>query len=48
LVQELTEKVEGLEVSPYSVVNTSGKEIDYDKLIKVFGCFKITPELIER
>ena len=39
---------EGVEINPYGVVNTSGKEIDYEKLIKFFGCQKISPELIAR
>jgi len=39
---------EGVEVNPYGVTNTSGKEIDYDKLIKYFGCQKINEDLIKR
>lgn len=38
----------GFKVNPYEVSNTTGKEIDYDKLIKVFGCSKITKELVEK
>jgi len=29
------------------MVNKTGKEIDYDKLIKKFGCSEISNELIE-
>jgi hypothetical protein len=40
--------MEGVEVNPYGVTNTSGKEIDYDKLIKYFGCQKIGADIIGR
>lgn len=45
-VQTLVE--EDLVIDPYSIVNKSGQEIDYDILIKKFGCSPITPELLER
>lgn len=41
-------EVDGFEVTPYGVFNTSGKEIDYDKLITSFGCSKIAPEMIAK
>lgn len=31
-------KNDELVVDPYNIVNTSGKEIDYNKLIDKFGC----------
>ena len=45
---EQVESQDGVEINPYGVVNNSGKEIDYEKLIKFFGCQKISPELIAR
>jgi len=35
-------------VNAFEVVSVSEKGVDYDKLIKRFGCSKITPELIEK
>jgi hypothetical protein len=35
-------------VTPYDIINNTGKEIDYNKLIVKFGCFNITPPLLER
>jgi tryptophanyl-tRNA synthetase len=40
--------LEELIVDPYNIVNTSGKEIDYDKLINQFGCQKITKEQLDK
>jgi tryptophanyl-tRNA synthetase len=37
-----------VEVNPYEVRNDTGKEIDYDKLIKLFGCEHIEPAMIEK
>ena len=31
-------KNDDLIVDPYQIINTTGKEIDYDKLINQFGC----------
>lgn len=43
------QKDEGkVKVMPYDVENTTGKAIDYDKLIKDFGCSEIGPELITK
>jgi len=35
-------------VNPWTVCGKADTGIDYDKLIKRFGCEKITPELVER
>jgi len=35
-------------VTPWNVVSASETGIDYDKLIKRFGCEAMTPELVER
>lgn len=35
-------------INPNHFSNDTGKEVDYDHLIKQFGCQKLTPELIER
>jgi hypothetical protein len=35
-------------VDPYNIINTTGKEIDYDKLINQFGCQKITKEQLDK
>jgi len=35
-------------VDPYSGINTSGKAIDYTKLIEKFGCTAINPEHLQR
>jgi len=35
-------------VTPWEVVGNADTGVDYDKLIKRFGCEKISPELIER
>eukprot|EP01022_Parablepharisma_sp_SALTPOND_P033063 TRINITY_DN88123_c1_g1_i1.p1 TRINITY_DN88123_c1_g1~~TRINITY_DN88123_c1_g1_i1.p1 ORF type:complete len:507 (+),score=56.27 TRINITY_DN88123_c1_g1_i1:1657-3177(+) len=42
------EKVEEDVVDPFRIVAASDKGVDYDKLIKKFGCSKITPELLEK
>lgn len=34
-------------VTPYTMVNNTGKEIDYQKLIQQFGTRPITQELLE-
>jgi hypothetical protein len=36
------------DVNPYFIKAGSPEGIDYDKLIKKFGCSKISPELLER
>ena len=41
-------KSDELVVDPYNIVNNSGKEIDYNKLIDRFGCQKISKELLEK
>lgn len=38
----------GFEVTVENVTNTTGEEIDYDKLIDKFGCSRIDDELLER
>lgn len=38
----------GLVCTPYEFSNTSGKEVDYNKLIEHFGTKPLTPELLER
>ena len=35
-------------VTPFDIQAKDDKGIDYDKLIDKYGCFPITPELIER
>lgn len=45
--QEITEE-KGFVVNVEEIKNDTGKEIDYDKLIKEFGCHRIEPELLER
>ena len=42
------EEEDDLVVNPYTIANKTNKEIDYNKLINRFGCYNITPELIER
>ena len=41
-------KKEEVVVDPYCMTNSSGAEIDYDVLIKKFGCSPITPALLEK
>ena len=36
------------EVTPWNIEAKDDTGIDYDKLIDKYGCFPITPELIER
>jgi hypothetical protein len=51
--EENKENLEGMEdaddfvCNPYTFSNASGKEIDYDKLIKHFGTKPITKELLD-
>ena len=35
-------------VNVETMVNNTGKEIDYEKLIKQFGCYKIDEKMLER
>ena len=39
---------EGDTVTPWNIEAKDDTGIDYDKLIDKYGCFPITPELIER
>lgn len=41
------EKEDGLVIDPYNL-QTGGKEVNYEKLIKYFGCSAITEELVTR
>lgn len=45
---EKTEENDGFNINPNLFVNTTNKEIDYNKLISKFGCEHLTPELLER
>lgn len=44
---EELEKEEDFVCTPYTFSNTSGKEVDYDKLIKNFGTRPISKDLLE-
>ena len=44
-MQSFYKQNEPPKINPYTV---EMENIDYDKLIKDFGCKKITPELIQR
>lgn len=41
-------KKEGCLIDPYNVVNTTGKEIDYTKVVKNFGLQMVTQQQIDR
>lgn len=41
-------KNDGFVVNPYEIVNTTGKEIDYERLIKNFGLNHVTQAQIGR
>lgn len=41
-------KEDGFVVNPYEIVNTTGKEIDYVRLVKQFGLNIIPQEQIDR
>ena len=45
---EEAEGGEGDTVTPWNIEAKDDTGIDYDKLIDKYGCFPITPELIER
>lgn len=48
MAEEEKKEVQEDIVTGIEVVAASDKGIDYDKLIEKFGCYKMTPELIER
>ena len=46
--EEAGEGGDGDTVTPWNIEAKDDTGIDYDKLIDKYGCFPITPELIER
>ena len=46
--EEAEEGGDGDTVTPWNIEAKDDTGIDYDKLIDKYGCFPITPELIER
>ena len=37
-----------IKVTPYGIENTTGKEIDYNKLLANFGCYPVNAVMKER
>lgn len=44
----MKEEEEDFVVNPYTTTTTGNKQINYNKLIEKFGCYHVTPELIQR